>query len=317
MSKMKKNIILMLLLTLFVSGEVFSQSRKSRSSKKKGKVRTSQSKTRTTTPTETKTSRTTTPANSRTTPSTNSQKRFNPFELSNKARIDTKDGAMFLGTFVNESKNEVSIEILTGDIITINKDQISKAYTPINSIVVNKGRFHRVNGLYLHYNLGFNAGISAGGLMGDIGLGYRLTPQIELLAGIGFMGTSISTPFTRWSEQKTFFPVYLGGQYNITHGKLRLFASAKAGYSNVRNRERNIWWGFNEAIDMTGGAYIEPGIGVTFPGKRVARTQFSLTQIFQYSNFTFESRDDFNNLISGSGNIWVRRIGFRITTTIF
>lgn len=290
---LKKNI-LFLLLTLFVSGEVFSQSNKSLFSKKKGKERTSQSNT----------SETNTPRKGK--------------QISNKARIDTEDGSMFLGQYIDETDQDISIKLLTDDIITINKEKVKNARTPFNSIVLNKGRYHRTKGLYLHYNLGLNLGQNAGGFMGDIGLGYRLNRSFELQTGIGFVGTAINHPFRNFSsEYRTFFPIYVGGSFNITHGSCRVFTFARAGYSNVVNPDG---LGFNwngDTFEVSGGAYFEPGIGISFAGKRAGRTQISISQMYQYSDIEFSSLDQFDNLIYGKGQMWIRRVGVRLTTTIF
>lgn len=296
----KKNILL-LLLTLFVSGEVFSQKNNSLFSKKKTKERTSQSTTNKETKNRTSNDRI-----------TKDKKKH-----STKARIDTKDGSMFIGEYMEENDDMISVKIVTDDIITFDKELVKNARTPLNSIVLNKGRFHRTKGLYLHYNVGFNGGQSGAGFMGDLGIGYRLNPSLEVQAGIGFMGTSVSNPFLQWNTPyRTFYPLYAGAKYNITHGSCRIFATGKAGYSNVLNPDGNGWGWRNQTFEVSGGAYFEPGIGVAFAGKRAGRSEISLTQIFQYSDINFESRDDFNNLISGQGNMWIRRIGLRFTTTI-
>ena len=286
----RKNILL-LLLTLFVSGEVFSQKNNSVFSKKKTKERTSQS----------------------TTNKVSKDKKY----ISNKARLDTEDGSIFIGEYIEENDNSITLKLLTDDIITFDKENINKARTPLNSIVLNKGRFHRTSGLFLHYNIGFNGGESGAGFMGDIGLGYRLGHRIDLQAGIGFLGTTVSNPFLQWNTPyRTFYPLYAGARYNFTNGSCRIFATGKAGYSNVLNPDGNGWAWRGDTFEVSGGAYFEPGVGVAFAGKRAGRTEISLTQIFQYSDISFESRDDFNNLISGQGNMWIRRIGLRLTTTI-
>ena len=296
----RKNIIL-LLLTLFMSGEVFSQKNNSIFAKKKTKERTSQS-------TSNKVDRKKIDKNK-----VNKNKKY----ISNKARLDTKDGSIFIGEYIEENVNNITLKLLTDDIITFDKEQIRKARTPLNSIVLNKGRFHRTEGLFLHYNVGFNGGESGAGFMGDIGLGYRLGHRIDLQAGIGFMGTSVSNPFLQWNTPyRTFYPLYAGARYNFTHGSCRIFATGKAGYSNVLNPDGGGWGWRGDIFEVSGGAYFEPGVGVAFAGKRAGRTEISLTQIFQYSDISFESRDDFNNLISGHGNMWIRRIGLRFTTTI-
>lgn len=289
---LNKNILL-LLLALFVSGEVFSQSNNSIFNKKKGKERTSQSTTN------------------------ENNKKEKSHSVNQKARIDTKDGSMFLGQYVGETNSEITIKILTDDLVTFNKEDVKKARTPLNSIVLNKGRFHRTQGLYLHYNIGFNVGQNAGGFMGDIGLGYRINHKFEVQTGIGFFGTAINHPFRQWSsDYRTFFPVYAGGSYNITDGSCRLFAFGRAGYSSVVNAGG---LGFNwngDTFEVSGGAYFEPGIGVAFAGKRAGRSQISISQMFQYSNINFSSVDEFNNFISGKGTMWIRRVGIRFTTTI-
>ncbi len=280
---MNKNIFL-LLLALFVSGEVFGQNRKS-SSKKKERVSQSSE------------------INS----------------VFNKARIDTKEGSRFIGEYLGETDKNISLKLSTGDEITLKKETVKNARTPLNSIVLNRARYHRTKGLYIHYNFGVNLGNAAGGIMGDIGLGYRINRNWEVQAGIGFFGTSIKTPFNAWSTQKSFFPSYVGAVYNINHGKARLFASGRIGYSNTRNTNQfidEIFWNPNR-VNMTGGAYFEPGIGLTFAGKRIGRSQIIISQMLQHSKFDYQSIDNYDNLVSGTGKMWIRRIGIRFTTTVF
>lgn len=276
-----------------MSGEVFSQS--SRSMKKK-KVRTVQVEEK---------------PNNETTTSIS--------ETNGKARIDTKDGAMYLGEFINETDDTYTIKIITDDTLHINKEEVRRAKTPNNAIVFNRGKYHPTTGMFLHYSAGFNAGISGGGFIADVGLGYRLSKHWELSTGFGFIGTSVDLIPTvnSWGEYKTFFPGYLGAQYNITHGKVRLYASTKAGYSTAPLETFNefIWGG--RTTTMSGGVYLEPGLGLTFASKRVGRTSIAITQVLQRSHFTINTVDRFDNLVTGSGKVWLSRVGVRLTTNIF
>ena len=235
------------------------------------------------------------------------------------ARIDTRDGATFLGEYLGESEEAYTVKIISDDIITIDKKNVKRAKTPENAIVLNKGKYHNTTGLFLHYSVGFNAGNYGGGFMADAGLGYRLSKNWEIMTGIGFMGTNINVFELQdsWGEYKTFFPAYLGAKYNLTHKNTRIFAATKLGYSSSPVDAFNDFiWGPNN-LNVTGGVYFEPSIGLSFASKRIGQTSISITQIIQHSNFTLNSTDRFDNLVTGSGHIWIRRMGIKLTTSIF
>jgi len=260
---MKKNI-LFLLLTLFVSGEVFSQSSQ-RSKKIERRVQVEKK-----------------PTNKRGLSDKNG---------SHQARIETKEGSIYLGEFLDETDGAYTLKILSGDIITIEKRQVKRAKTPENAIVLKKGRYHSTKGTYIHYSVGFNSGIYGGGLISDLGLGYRLNKNWEVIPGIGFMGTTVNVFNVQntWGQYKTFSPL---------------------------DAFNELFWGQN-ALSLSGGMYFEPSIGITFASKRIGQTSIALTQIFQQSDFTINSVDRFDNLVSGHGNLWIRRVGIKMTTTLF
>lgn len=237
-----------------------------------------------------------------------------------KARIDTKDGATYLGDFIGESEEAYNIKIISDDTLSIAKSDIKRAKTPSNAIVLNQGKYHNTTGLFLHYSVGFNVGFNGGGFMADAGLGYRFTKNWELISGIGFMGTNVNVFEIQnsWGEYETFFPTYLGAKYNLTHKGARIFAATKVGYASspLGGNLNGLIWGADE-LSVTGGAYFEPSIGLSFASKRIGQTSISISQIFQHSNFELNSVDRFNNLVTGSGNIWIRRLGIKLTTTVF
>lgn len=236
-----------------------------------------------------------------------------------KVRIDTKDGATYLGEYIEETDDKYKVKILSKDIITIDKAKVRRAKTPLNAIVLNQGKYHNTTGMFIHYSAGFNAGAQGGGFMGDIGLGYRLDKNWEIITGLGFMGTNVNVFPTQnfWGEYKTFFPTYAGVKYNLTHSGVRVFGSAKAGYStSPSNALDGFFWGQNE-LDVTGGVYFEPGIGLSFATKRIGQTSITLSQVLQRSNFELNTTDRFDNLVTGTGKIWISRIGIKLTTTVF
>ena len=231
-----------------------------------------------------------------------------------KARIDTKDGATYLGELVGESTESYTLKILSDDVITIEKKQVRRAKTPNNAIVLKQGRYHNTRGLYLHYSIGFNAGYNGGGFMSDAGLGYRLSKKLEIMTGIGFFGTNVNVLGldNTWGSYKTFFPTYVGVKYNLTHNNTRIFATGKVGYSSAPFD----FWNDNQ-ITLSGGAYLEPAIGLSFASKRFGQTSISVSQMLQRSDLMVDSRDSFENPVSGSGNIWLKRVGVKLTTTLF
>ena len=277
-----------------MSGEVFSQSSMRSKNKKKERVVQEEEK-----PTENIV-----------------QDYLDDLDKVRNSRIDTKDGSMYLGDLISEDKTSYKLKIISDDIITINKSDVKKAKTPDNAIVLKKGRYHNTKGLFLHYSVGLNAGYEGSGFMADAGLGYRLSKNIELTSGLGFLGTQIRLFQTQrfWGEYKTFFPAYVGVKYNLTHNSVRAFASAKVGYSS--SPIDNLIWNQN-ALDMSGGAYLEPGIGLSFASKRLGQSSISISQVIQYSNFTLNTIDRFDNLVTGTGKVWIKRIGIKLTTTIF
>jgi len=275
-----------------MSGEVFSQSSKSKNKKKVRTVQVEENQ-----PVE----NTTEPVNL------------------GKARIDTKDGSMYLGDYLGETEDGHSIRIITGDTLSITTKEIRRAVTPNSAIVFNKGRYHPIKGLFMHYSIGTNGGQSGGGFITDAGLGYRLSQKIEIMSGLGFIGTTLDVVpgGDFWWSYNRFFPAYLGMNYNLTHGKVRIFTSAKAGYSiSAGNNLNTLIWGGNE-VSTSGGAYFEPAIGLSFASKRFGRVHLSLTQILQNTKVEVNATDSFDNLIYGQGKIWISRIGLRLTTTLF
>ncbi len=278
--------MILLLLTLFMSGEVFSQSSRSKKSKERPvKV----------------------------------EENANQEASLGKARIDTKDGATFLGDYIEETDESITIKIVSDDIITIDKSKVKRAKTPLNAIVLNQGKFHNTTGMFLHYSTGFNAGQQGGGFMGDIGLGYRFNKNWELITGIGFMGTNVNVFPTQnfFGEYKTFFPAYAGAKYNLTHGGVRVFGLAKAGFSSTSTIQSNpVFWRQDE-LSLSSGVYFEPGIGVSFASRRIGQTSITLSQIIQRSNFELNTTDRFANIVTGTGKIWISRIGIKLTTTVF
>jgi len=282
--------IIFLLLTFLMSGEVFSQSSRSKNTKKVRPVQVEEK-----------------PTNEITT--------IEP-QVQGKARLDTKDGSMYLGEFISENDNSYSIQIINGDTITLEKNKVRKAKTPNSAIVFNKGKYHPISGAFIHYSFGSNAGNSGGGIITDIGLGYRMSKKLEIITGLGILGTTLNVipGLNQWAEYKTFFPAYIGMNYNLTHNSVRIFTSAKAGFSS--SPLDNFNWG-GSSITTSGGAYFEPGIGLSFASKRFGRLNLSMTQILQRTNLKVDGVDNFDNLVSGGGKIWISRIGFRITTTLF
>jgi len=275
-----------------MSGEVFSQSSRS---KKKKKVRTVQVEKK--------------PTDENTTEPT----------VQGKARIDTKDGSMYLGDYLGETEDGHAIRIITGDTISFNKKEIRKAVTPNSATVFNRGKYHPTKGLFMHYSAGFNGGRSGGGFLADAGLGYRLNKDLEITSGVGFIGTSLDIlpDGNPWGVYKTFFPAYVGVNYNLTHNSVRIFTSAKTGFSTSPiDTFNDLVWGGTD-VKATGGVYFEPGIGLSFASKRFARLNLSLTQVWQRTSIEVNAIDRFDNLVTGKGKIWISRVGVRLTTTLF
>jgi len=236
-----------------------------------------------------------------------------------KARIDTKDGATYLGDYLGKTEDGHTIKIINGDTLNLSQNLIMRARTPENAIVFEKGRYFPTTGLFAHFSVGANGGFSGGGSLMDIGLGYRLSKRVELTAGVGIFGTFlfISRQINNWGEYKTFIPTYVGANYNLTQKRVRIFASAKAGYSSSQFDDFNEFtWG-PTSFTTSGGAYFEPGVGLSFASKRLGRLNISITQILQHTKLDINAIDRFDNLVTGKGKIWISRLGFRVTTTLF
>ncbi len=282
--------IILVLLTLIMSEELFSQTKVGR---KKRRVETTETVARSSQSNRNKVSR---PAKIR--------------GPQNKAIAFLKEGSIYIGEYLGEDESQVSLKLITEDSISIDRSLTTDIYTPQNALIYNRAKFHPTEGLYMHFDWGGNFNREGGGLSTSVGLGYRLNKKWDLQAGIGVNNTTTRIRTNQFGFQFRNLagaPLYIGGLYNITDSKARLFAFARTGpvFQFEFNNDNNL------------GYLFETGIGVNFASSTSSRIQFTLSNYTQYSQLDLSQIDSFGNPFVGTANIWLNRYAIRIAYTLY
>lgn len=282
--------IILVLLTFIVSEELFSQTKVGR---KKRRVETSENTTQSTRSTSKEITR---PAKIR--------------GPQNKAIAFLKEGSIYLGDYLGEDDNQVSMRLITEDSISIDRNLTIDIYTPQNALIYNRGKFHPTKGLYMLFDWGGNFNRDGGGLSTSVGLGYRLNKKWDLQSGIGINNTTTrigSSQFGFQFRDLAGVPLYVGGLYNLTDSKARIFAFGRTGPV----------FGFDQRRDNNVGFLFETGIGVNFASSTSSRIQFTLSNYTQYARFDLSQIDSFGNPFVGIANVWLNRYAIRIAYTLY
>ena len=277
---------LLVLLTLFVSEELFSQNKIGR------KKRTEEITTKSNEQSSSTANRLSRPA-----------KKRGP---QNKVIAFMREGSIYIGDYINEDDAQVSLQLVTEDSISIDRRLAREIYTPKNALIFKRAKFHPTTGMYMHFDWGTNFNADGGGVQTSIGLGYRLNKKWEMLGGLGISTQTVGIGFR--TETIVGAPLYVGGLYNLTDTKARIFAFSRLG--PVFGIEPG-----GDGADV--GFMIDAGLGINFASATFSRIQLTISNYNQYAKLDILQNDRFGNPISGMATVWLNRLAIRIAYTLF
>lgn len=222
--------------------------------------------------------------------------------MDNYLMLDYYDGSKFLGHMINDFGNSIwKIKIATGDTISVNPQLASNVLSAQSALIFKKRKYHLLKGTYFFITQSFRGGTNFSTQI-DFTAAKTLNTRWSVGAGLGF-STHEFLDLTGFLEFRSFTNFYSYGRYYINHGKLRWFTDLKAGFAVASNT-------WDE--QYSGGAYIQPGIGVTLTSRKKFKWQFGLSQYLLNSSGEDSGFDNFGNPIFQEYNIWFNRTMFSI-----
>jgi len=220
-----------------------------------------------------------------------------------RSLVYTHDGSVFIGKILSEDDFEIKMQVVTNDIVTINKGLIHKLFRGGTEILVHPGgKMHFNSGFFFSTSFGTSLTSNVFSSEWDFIFGKRLGKQLSV--GIG---TSIATHEVNLNffwVNASFVPIYGYGRYYLTHKKARIFGATKLGWG--------IPEGFGWEVNHKGGIHFQPSIGVHFASKKARRWVITLSQNVQKIKGTDTSFDIFNNPVDINYNIWMTRVMLKV-----
>ena len=216
------------------------------------------------------------------------------------------DGSVFMGEILQINQSTVRMKLSTGDTISVAQSHIKKLLLANQVMVYDNGRFHYLKGLYssLYMNVGlaYETSVQLGVL-----LAYRFREKWAAGAGIEFDNhDTYAAGLYYWHQ---FFAGYGYGRYYFNERKKRLYADLKLGY------------GFPIVDTFTdphsGGIMAQPGIGIIFPTRGMARLSIGLSHITQFTQGKGMDFDPLNQPIITDYKIWYNRVVLNLSMELY
>ncbi|MEO9477207.1 MAG: hypothetical protein ABJG41_16800 [Cyclobacteriaceae bacterium] len=215
--------------------------------------------------------------------------------------IHCRDGSQYIGSKVGMNGSNMLFRLNTTDTINVPVEFIKKYLGPDDIIIYNNGRYHLTSSWFLMLSNGYSFGWDFTGQVNAL-LGWRFNKQ--LAAGIGTGFESHEGEFGGIYLWDDFHTVYGYGRFYISERKKRIYLDSKLGYGIPVND-----WGPD---NHTGGALIQPGIGLIYPSRRGYRWFVALSNLFQYTSGSSREFDSFSNPIVTKYKIWYKQVIFTV-----
>ncbi|MEM1327945.1 MAG: hypothetical protein AAGI23_18445 [Bacteroidota bacterium] len=197
-----------------------------------------------------------------------------------QVRVKYTDGTYFNGEVLSDTEQELTLLTHTGDTVRINQAYVEKRYDyPEDAMTFNKGKYHPVEGWYLHFGLASSIGNGVN-VQFDGLVGRRLSQNWSV--GLDLAWHQYHPNFT-WNVTDDFFTPSLYGRRYLTKRKTRLYVDANVGYGLALLGGE---WGISER-SQSNGLFGSAGVGVHFASRSKTRYLLSLGQNFQYSEGRF------------------------------
>lgn len=218
--------------------------------------------------------------------------------------VHLNDHSCVKGEQINSSDSDITIVIITGDTIVLDKSLIKTVISYKDFFFYPKMRYHFKDGFHIDLNYGFGFAESGGLVTADLSLNYRFTPKIS--GGIGFgaqnnhLFINERNAVSGFSVSSGSFPLFFQGKYYLNRKRRSLYAHLKTGYTFGNDSA----WDVRRTVDN--GFILNYGIGYTRATKSGVKTFF---QISQTHNYTSGSDVSFgtNGPINFDYNLWFNR----------
>lgn len=224
-------------------------------------------------------------------------------EQLDKAIIYTFDGSVFIGEIVAENDLELMMQVVTTDIITVNKGMINRMYRGEHEVLIHRGgKIHYNSGVFFSTTFGGGGTDTNSSGEWDFILGKRLNKYYSVGIGMAFTNHTLDLVFT--TLDPGFIPVYGYGRYYLTHKRARLFGAAKLGWGFPS--------GFGFEINHSGGLYFQPSVGIHFASKKARRFIIAIANTIQNVSGNNVFFDQFSNPVTTNYNLWMNRVLIKI-----
>lgn len=217
-----------------------------------------------------------------------------------RAMIRLIDGSLYVGEVIKDEYCCMTIVILTGDTLKIERHLIRESRGDDRFILHKKGKYHYKQGdIFYGGSLGLwgDADESTGSTMMQFLYGKRFSERWSLAAGFGFEFHSLE--LAGFPIDTQFGSVFAYGRYYITNSTNRIFAYGRLGMGFAGEESEF-------ASEHTSGFQTQTGLGIHFASRKTNRftlsfgwhTQKTSGQESFLDDFGNEIRTDFDVLIS-------------------
>ena len=204
-------------------------------------------------------------------------------EQESKQEIDViyfKDGNVIKGKILDNYKKAYRIEMLSGDVITVSKKNVSttKSISLKDAIFIEDGLILPTKGYYGIYAINLLTG------SGTYNYG-EIAPSLSMIHGHQFdhnlsLGLGISVDFYGY----TIIPVFLDIRGYPRKKRLSPFYALDVGYGFPV-------WGQNSWTNIKGGLMLNPSLGLRFLGRRKSSFQLGIGYKKQFISRNYVRQD--------------------------
>lgn len=211
--------------------------------------------------------------------------------------IFLKDGSIYIGQTLEETKDYYDFVLTTNDTIQVLK---ALALNRENYMYYSKFKYHKTRGFFwsvsLALNADFNADRPASHL--EILLGHRFNKRWSMAGGTGFEFNR--TEIAGFQIDTQFSSYFLYNRFYFNDHKKRFFAFNRIGFATAAETEEFV-------AEHTGGFMMQNGIGIHFASRKKMKFVLSLCHYMQETEGQESFIDDFGNEISTEFDIWIHR----------
>lgn len=188
-------------------------------------------------------------------------------EQSTLQYIESTDGYVYRGWYIEHDDESVWFETEGGDTVTFKINEVVQWINPDDFFIYPKGKYHMKSGKFSIIDFYMGGDVNGFVMQFNYTHGKRISPKAQAGGGIGFnfLGDNVDL-----ADQEFFAELYGYFKYYITNSKLRPFVDLKLGAFTPVD--------VNLFRELTPGPILQGGLGIEFAQATV--TRFSLKMSF-------------------------------------